>query len=91
MPNPGTEWLEDKLQKLEDIGYDRTKIRVTPQDCDDARLSGMMDDMMGDMDVQEADEEEGEEGLGGAGVKILAGLTSLPRLLKDLVNLNKGA
>ncbi|KAM0040294.1 putative zeaxanthin epoxidase [Helianthus debilis subsp. tardiflorus] len=43
-PNPGTEFIEKYKLVLADFGYDASKIKDTPQDCEvsDSRLAAMM-------------------------------------------------
>ncbi|KAI7736384.1 hypothetical protein M8C21_017979 [Ambrosia artemisiifolia] len=43
-PNPGTEFIEKYKAVLADFGYDASKIKDTPQDCEvsDSRLAAMM-------------------------------------------------
>ncbi|KAL8209001.1 hypothetical protein R6Q57_008413 [Mikania cordata] len=43
-PNPGTEFIEKYKLVLADFGYDSSKIKDTPQDCEvsDSRLAAMM-------------------------------------------------
>ncbi|XP_057441241.1 chloroplastic lipocalin [Lotus japonicus] len=43
-PNPGTEFIERNKAYLENFGYDPSKIKDTPQDCEvsDSKLSAMM-------------------------------------------------
>lgn len=44
-PNPGPEFIEKYKAYLGNLGYDQTKIKDTPQDCEamsDSKLAAMM-------------------------------------------------